>query len=245
SSPTAPVMPLSTVSAGTRAASTAASGPVIRRGRRYSPADQPRRCASAYRASWTSWAAVAFATATTWTSNSTAWDASRAGSEPPAASATTSKRPGWARTTSSACVPIEPVEPSTTTRVTAGLPSRRRGTGRKDAPPAGADTCGHCGTGGRTRSGQRAAVQQGREHVAEGALHPLAVVPVVVQGRRRRIDAPRAQHDVEAVLLITGADHGRVLGDDDVGVVDRLGLQAHDRQHAGDPDPAVRDAQRH
>ena len=53
-------------------------------------------------------------TATTGTSSSTACRASRDGSLPPAASATTRNRSGFARTMSSVCVPIDPVDPSST-----------------------------------------------------------------------------------------------------------------------------------
>ena len=64
-SPAEPVIALSTTSQASPASSAAASGPATMRGSRVFPCAQPRRCASAYRASWRSWTAVARVTPTT------------------------------------------------------------------------------------------------------------------------------------------------------------------------------------
>ena len=59
--------------------------------------------------------AAGSSTATTRTPSSAACSASSSGCPPPAASATTRKRSGLRRITSTACVPMDPVDPSRTT----------------------------------------------------------------------------------------------------------------------------------
>ena len=100
--PTAPVMPLSTVSTGVVAVSSvAASGPASTS----TPGSSSRRARAA--------SSAATATRRTWCARTCS--ASSATSPPPAASPATVKRSGWRAISSSACVPIEPVEPSTST----------------------------------------------------------------------------------------------------------------------------------
>jgi hypothetical protein len=100
--PTAPVMPLSTVSTDVVAVSSvAASGPASTS----TPGSSSRSARAA--------SSAATATRRTWCARTCS--ASSATSPPPAASPATVKRSGWRAISSSACVPIEPVEPSTST----------------------------------------------------------------------------------------------------------------------------------
>lgn len=104
-SPRAPVMPLSTMSQGDAAISATPPGPASTRA----------RAPAAARASRSAGTAEGSATATASTSKSAACFARRSTRPPPAASAVTRNRPGALATTSRAWVPMEPVEPSTTT----------------------------------------------------------------------------------------------------------------------------------
>jgi hypothetical protein len=106
--PSAPSSPLSTTSHGCRAISATPSGPAS--------SDTDRSSASRNAPT-----ASGRPTATTSGRNSATCEASSAGSRPPAASPTTRNRSGLRRTTSSAWVPIDPVDPSTTTE-RAGMP---------------------------------------------------------------------------------------------------------------------------
>ncbi len=109
-SPTAPVTAFRTTSHGCAAIPATASGPAVTSGsfRRAPPADA--MAASASRSSGT---AAGLATATLSAPSSMAWRASRPGFPPPAAIPVSRKRSGLRLMMSAACVPIEPVDPST------------------------------------------------------------------------------------------------------------------------------------
>ena len=133
--PTEPVMPLRTTSAPSAAASSAtASGPTARR--------QPGGSSAARPAAW-----VSSTRPTAAGRSSRAWAASRS-AERPAARATTRNRPGAARITSSACSPIDPVDPSSATPVGFTSPPPAGG-------PSGQDGRRWCGAGRRRRRCRR------------------------------------------------------------------------------------------
>ena len=114
-SPIEPVMPLSTTSQGQRASSVAASGPARIFGSGYSPASYPPAFGRGVERQLQVLRGAGPGDGDDLDPSSSACAASSATFAPPAASPTTRNRSGWARTTSSAWVPIEPVDPSTTT----------------------------------------------------------------------------------------------------------------------------------
>src|SRR5262245_16185301 len=113
--PTEPVIALSTTSARRPATSADAPGPTTNRGRGRSSGAIPRCPAYASIAASTSRTASSRLTPTTGASMSTICRASNSACEPPAARPTTRNRSGQRPTISTAWVPTDPVDPSTTT----------------------------------------------------------------------------------------------------------------------------------